>query len=125
MSKVLKEEYRRNIKTCGLSMSIVLDSEGNRIMPVKVVRSRSGAHGEDIYVINSVVYILRYRRSNSGKVRWAVFAVTPEKEVRVLFRDLSESLQSRFREEAGKEGLELFEFEEEEEKIFSDILIIK
>ncbi|MEM4815840.1 MAG: hypothetical protein QXR23_08900 [Ignisphaera sp.] len=113
---VLREDYRNNIKMPGRTLSIVVNDRGEKLEPVRRIRSRTGAHGEDIYVIYEPVYILRYNRSNSGKVRWAVYrAIPPNKVNRVRFSDLPTFIQNWLKEYAEQEGLELHEFEEESE----------
>jgi len=64
--------YRRTLKTGALTLTIVYDPvEKKIVMPSRKVRSRSGAHGEDIYCLDkdqwNRVYIITLYQSNSGK----------------------------------------------------------
>lgn len=111
---VLREIYRRNINAPGLSLSIVVDDKTfERLKPVEEIRSRTRAHGEDIYILNGSAYVLRYRRSNSGKIKWSIYKVTPEGEFRVRFADLPGYVQRALEFYAEEEGLELRPWEEE------------
>jgi hypothetical protein len=62
--------YRNNIKTPGLTETIII--LGGRVLkPNKTYRSRSGAHGEDIYCLSQEqwqrVWVVTFEQSNSGK----------------------------------------------------------
>ena len=64
--------YRRTLKTGALTLTIVYDPvTKNIVMPSRKDRSRSGAHGEDIYCLDkdlwNRVYIITLYQSNSGK----------------------------------------------------------
>ncbi|MEM1694381.1 MAG: hypothetical protein QXH21_07285 [Ignisphaera sp.] len=112
---VLKEYYRRNIKTAGLSLSFVVTPEGRLLKPAKEVRSRTGAHGEDVYLIDPPVYVLRYERSCSGKVRWSIWIVEgQDKERRVRVEEVPLPVLRTFLVAVESEGLELNPWEEEE-----------
>lgn len=114
---IISEYYRRNLKTAGLSLSIVVDVNGRRLKPIKEERSKSGAHGEDLYLINNPVYVLRYNVSNSGKVSWSIVYVDPNNidqlYKRVYFKDLPLTIMKRIVKECEKEGLEIYPWEEE------------
>ena len=114
---IIREPYRRNLKYPGLSISIVIDANtGERIMPVEEIRSRTGAHGEDIYDIVTPVYILRYRRSNSGKAIWDIAYVKPSEGrvfKKVWFKDLKPKIREAIERECEKEGIELHVWEED------------
>jgi len=112
---IIKEYYRRNLKTAGLSLSIVVDVNGRRLKPIREERSRTGAHGEDIYLINEPVYILRYNVTNSGKVSWNVVYADPNSQQisKVQFKDLPLNIMKRIVKECEKEGIELYPWEEE------------
>lgn len=95
---VLREEFRRNLKYPGMSFSVVVGAvSGGIIDPDYEERSESGAHGEDVYVLNEPAYVLRFRRSNSGKVEWAVFLVQLDgTQKRVRFADLPKMVKFMF-----------------------------
>ncbi len=112
---VLQEYYRRNIKTAGLSLSFVVTPEGRLLKPAKEVRSRTRAHGEDVYLIDPPVFVLRYERSCSGKVRWSVWLVeAQDKERRVRVEEVPLPVLRAFLVAVENEGLELNPWEEEE-----------
>ncbi|MEM4952204.1 MAG: hypothetical protein QXV81_08090 [Ignisphaera sp.] len=112
---VLREYYRRNINTPGLSLSFVATLEGKLLRPVEEIRSRTGAHGDDVYLIDPPVYVLRYERSNSGKVRWSVWLVEgQDKERRVLMEEVPLPVLKAFLVAVESEGLELNPWEEDE-----------
>ncbi|MEM1842840.1 MAG: hypothetical protein QXL19_10735 [Ignisphaera sp.] len=112
---VLKEYYRRNIKMPGLSLSFVVTPEGKLLKPIEEIRSRTGAHGDDVYVVNPPVYVLRYERSNSGKVRWGIWLVEgQDKERRVRVEEVPLPVLRTFLVAVESEGLELNPWEEEE-----------
>ncbi|MEM4535315.1 MAG: hypothetical protein QW764_04675 [Desulfurococcaceae archaeon] len=112
---VLREYYRRNIKTAGLSLSFVVTPEGKLLRPVKEIRSRTGAHGDDVYLIDPPVYVLRYERSCSGKVRWSIWIVEgQDKERRVRVEDVPLQVLRAFLVAVENEGLELNPWEEDE-----------
>jgi len=111
---VLREYYRRNINMPGLSLSFVVTSEGKLLRPIEEIRSRTGAHGEDVYVVEPPVYVLRYERSNSRKVRWSVWLVEgEEKERRVRVEDVPLEVLKTLLIAVENEGLELNTWEEE------------
>jgi len=62
--------YRNNIKTPAFTETVVL-VDGMMLKPSKMYRSRTGAHGEDIYCLSeeewSKAWILIFEQSNSGK----------------------------------------------------------
>lgn len=113
---IIREYYRKNIKTPGMSVSIVVDENGRRLRPSEEVRSKSGAHGEDVYDIVMPVYILRYNVSNSGKVSWSVTYVNPSNQQisKVQFKDLPLKVMKKLVKECEKEGIELNLWEEKE-----------
>jgi len=111
---VLREYYRRNINMPGLSLSFVVTSEGKLLRPIEEIRSRTGAHGEDVYVVEPPVYVLRYERSNSRKVRWSVWLVEgEEKERRVRVEDVPLEVLKTLLIAVENEGLELNTWEGE------------
>jgi len=64
--------YRRTLKTGALTLTIVYDPVEKKILePSRKNRSRSGAHGDDIYCLDkdlwNRVYIITLYQSNSGK----------------------------------------------------------
>ena len=91
-SKICRKfEYRNNIKFPGRTEHILVDTATWEILePTRVERSKSKAHGTDIYCLpqekwNEIAVIALYR-SNSGKLRWYIEA--PEQ----IKRDLEELL---------------------------------
>jgi len=91
-SIVCKEfEYRRNIKFPGRTQYVLIDTATWEILtPVRRERSRTKAHGADIYCLppekwNEIVIVGLYR-SNSGKLSYRVEA--PEQ----MKQDLQELL---------------------------------
>jgi len=113
---IISEYYRRNLKYPGLSLSIVVTETGKRLKPIKEERSKSGAHGEDLYLINNPVYVLRYNVSNSGKVSWSIVYVDPNNidqlYRRVYFKDLPLKIMKAIVKEALKEGIEIYPWDE-------------
>jgi len=78
-TKVVCKEfyYRRNINTMGRTQYYIIDPQKWEILkPTRTVRSKSGAHGEDIYCFSEEVWnrviIIKLERSNSGKLRYEV-----------------------------------------------------
>jgi hypothetical protein len=71
--RICKEfSYRRTLKTGALTLTIVYDPVEKKILtPDRRNRSRSGAHGDDIYCLSkdqwNKVYIITLYQSNSGK----------------------------------------------------------
>jgi len=64
--------YRRTLKTGALTLTIVYDPIEKKILtPDRRSRSRSGAHGDDIYCLSKdqweKVYVITLYQSNSGK----------------------------------------------------------
>lgn len=98
LSLVLREPFRRNLKMPGMTFSVVVSAvSGGIIDPDYEERSGSGAHGEDVYVLNEPAYVLRFNRSNSGKIEWAVFLVELDgKQKRVRFADLPKMVKFMF-----------------------------
>ncbi|MEM1832350.1 MAG: hypothetical protein QXJ97_12585 [Desulfurococcaceae archaeon] len=112
--KILIEYYRKNLKYPGLSISIVIDEETlQQLEPILQKRSKSGAHGEDIYVVSRPVLVLRYSKSNSGKIRWGIYEVTPTSERKIKYSELPTSFQNAIKAYAKYYGLELNFLEEE------------
>ena len=69
--------YRHNIKAAGRTRYIVIDTGRWEILkPTRVERSRTGAHGVDIYCLEESAWdmtmVVRLERSNSGKLRYGV-----------------------------------------------------
>jgi len=69
--------YRRNINTWGKTQYYIIDPQKWEILePVRRERSRTGAHGEDVYCLSEEVWnrviIIKLERSNSGKLRYEV-----------------------------------------------------
>jgi len=113
-TRVLRETYRRNLKYPGLTISIVVDEETLQLVePIEKIRSKSGAHGEDVYVISRPVLVLRYSRSNSGKVGWSIHEVTPTTERKLKYSDLPAPFRDAIESYARYYGLELHPWEEE------------
>lgn len=113
---IIKEVYRRNLKYPGLSKSIVIDANtGERLEPIQEVRSRTLAHGLDVYEVITPVYILRYSRSNTGKASWEVVYVNPFRErpfEKRFFDKLPKYVKDAILRECEKEGIELHPWEE-------------
>ncbi|MEM2499968.1 MAG: hypothetical protein QXU30_07465 [Sulfolobales archaeon] len=64
--------YRKNIKYPGETVSFVIEADTAMLLkPVEKKRSRSGAHGYDIYAVDKPVYVITYEKSNSGRVSWS------------------------------------------------------
>jgi len=83
-------EYRHNLKFSGRTEYILFDTVVFEIIrPAKIERSRTGAHGIDIYCLPNWgdVTIVRLEMSNSGKLKFNV--ESPSLEVK---RDLEELL---------------------------------
>jgi hypothetical protein len=64
--------YRKTLKTGAITLTIVYDPETKKILtPDRKNRSRSGAHGDDIYCLDkdqwNRVYVITLYQSNSGK----------------------------------------------------------
>jgi len=86
-----KFEYRNNIKFPGRTEHILVDTATWEILkPTRIERSRTRAHGADIYCLEqqrwSRVAVIALYRSNTGKLRWYIEA--PEQ----IKRDLEELL---------------------------------
>ncbi|MEM4846738.1 MAG: hypothetical protein QW794_03150 [Thermosphaera sp.] len=114
--KVLREVYRRNIKYPGMTISIVIDEETlQQLEPVERIRSKSGAHGEDVYLVSKPVLVLRYTRSNSGKARWSIYEVTLDSEKRIKYSDLPATFRRVIESYAEYYGIKLNIWEEEDE----------
>ena len=69
--------YRRNIWTAGRTQYIVIDTNSWEILePTRRERSRSKAHGVDIYCLDEEtwgrVIVVKLERSNSGKLRYNI-----------------------------------------------------
>jgi hypothetical protein len=62
--------YRNNIKMPGPTETVII-LDGRVLRPNKIYRSRSGAHGEDVYCLSEEqwqrVWIVTFEQSNSGK----------------------------------------------------------
>ncbi|MEM4060264.1 MAG: hypothetical protein QXK11_07115 [Pyrobaculum sp.] len=73
--------YRKNIKYPGETVSFVIEADGARILkPVEKKRSKTGAHGYDIYTVERPVYVITYEKSNSGRVSWSAKYYDPATE---------------------------------------------
>lgn len=68
-------EFRRTIKTGARTENFVFAEDGELLEPVYKERSRTEAHGKDHYEIgdDQIVYIVEYRKSNSGRQYLWVF----------------------------------------------------
>ena len=69
--KICKQYYYRNcIKYSGLTKTIIVLDE-RVLRPSKVYRSKTGAHGEDIYCLSEAewqrAWIVTFEQSNSGR----------------------------------------------------------
>jgi len=69
--------YRRNINAPGRTQYIVIDTSNWEILePTRRERSRSKAHGVDIYCLDEEtwgrVIVVKLERSNSGKLRYNI-----------------------------------------------------
>jgi hypothetical protein len=60
--------YRYTLKTGALTLTIVINESGV-VRPARVHRSRSGAHGEDVYCLDNWndVWTIYLNQSNSGR----------------------------------------------------------
>lgn len=91
-SKICRKfEYRHNIKFPGRTLYILVDTETFEVLkPTRIERSRTKAHGADIYCLEqqrwSSVSVIALYRSNTGKLSWHIEA--PEH----IKRDLEELL---------------------------------
>jgi hypothetical protein len=61
-------DYRRTLKTGALTVTIVINESGV-VKPTQTYRSRTGAHGEDVYCLSnwSGVWVVHLNQSNSGR----------------------------------------------------------
>ena len=90
-----KFEYRRNIRMPGRTQYILVDPQNWEILePVRRERSKSMAHGEDIYCLSEEVWkrvmIVKLKMSNSGRLSYWAGSDNPELEEHV--RELEELL---------------------------------
>jgi len=70
-TKICKRYYYRNcIKTPGFTETIVI-LDGKVLRPSSIRRSKTGAHGEDIYCLSQEewqrAWVIVFEQSNSGK----------------------------------------------------------
>jgi hypothetical protein len=77
--KVCKEFYYRNcIKTPAFTETVVL-MDGKVLKPSKVYRSKTGAHGTDVYCLTEEewqrTWVIVFEQSNSGKPYVTTFNV--------------------------------------------------
>jgi len=72
---VIELPFRHTFKTDAVTHCHVLDLSGKKLKPVYERRSRTGAHGEDVYDIDQTVYVVEYKRSNSGRESIEVFTI--------------------------------------------------
>ena len=85
-TKICKRYYYRNcIKTPGFTETIVI-LDGKVLKPSSVRRSRTGAHGEDIYCLSEEewnrTWVIVFEQSNSGRPYVTTFNVPePIKEL--------------------------------------------
>ncbi|MEM2293261.1 MAG: hypothetical protein QXX41_08295 [Nitrososphaerota archaeon] len=84
---IVRLPYRATFKTPARTQCHVLSSNGEVIKPVHIERSRTGAHGFDIYDVQSPVYIVEYYRSGSGKEHIYISKVDEKGERRSLEKD--------------------------------------
>jgi len=72
---VIRLPYRHTFKTDAVTRCHVLTLSGEELKPVYERRSRTGAHGEDVYDIDQTVYVIEYNRSGSGHESISVYTV--------------------------------------------------
>jgi len=77
---VIKLPFRHTFKTDAVTRCHVLLPNGEELKPVYERRSRTGAHGEDIYDVDQTVYVVEYRRSGSGREYIIVYSVDEKGE---------------------------------------------
>jgi len=75
---VIELPFRRTFKTDAITQCHVLLPNGEELKPVYERRSRTGAHGEDVYDIDQTVYVVEYNRSGSGREKIEVCTVDAE-----------------------------------------------
>jgi hypothetical protein len=80
-AKVVCREYsyRYNIKAPGRTKHYLIDATTWEVLrPTRTERSKTGAHGEDVYCLSEEVWgrvvVVALERSNSGKLRYKVIA---------------------------------------------------
>jgi len=83
--KCVEFEYRYTLRTGARTRHYVIDAESWKILkPVRRERSKSRAHGEDIYCLDEEVWrrtlIVVLKRSNSGRLYHRVYVDNPEIE---------------------------------------------
>jgi hypothetical protein len=71
--------YRRNIGMPGRTLYILIDTGTWQVLePTRKERSKTGAHGEDVYCLSEEVWnrvvVVALERSNSGKLSYEVIA---------------------------------------------------
>jgi hypothetical protein len=78
--------YRESLKYVGLTLTIIA-LDGNIVMPTQQYRSRTGAHGTDIYCLDqeswSRAWVVTLIQSNSGKRR-IYFENVPKEWTRLI-----------------------------------------
>ncbi|MEM1699712.1 MAG: hypothetical protein QXD83_07535 [Sulfolobales archaeon] len=110
MNKLLFVPYRKNIKYPGGTVSFVIEADGARILkPVEKKRSRTGAHGYDIYTVDKPVYVIIYEKSNSGRVTWYAEYYDPatEESKEVTLKELPTHIKILLLRIAVKNDLEI------------------
>jgi hypothetical protein len=101
---VYERDYRRCIKACGRTKDIAYCPTCNSVIPpTSVRRSRTGAHGEDVYVHEHPLVFLTLTSSNSGVRRVEVEPGFPE---RLAARAKQLWLYERVEPEAVEEALQ-------------------
>jgi len=92
--------YRRNIKTPGRTQAVVVDARTwSLVKPTKTERSRTGAHGTDVYCVDdwNDMLVIQLNQSTSGKLSYVVDyrdpAVAKElKDLLAMAEDFEEAL---------------------------------
>jgi len=85
--------YRSTIKTGAITECTVWTLDGRSIDPVYQRRSRTGAHGVDIYDIKEPVIIIEYSRSGSGREYLVIYETDGEYKRPIDPDDLPKSIR--------------------------------
>jgi len=72
---VIRLPFRHTIRTDAITRCHVLLPDGTELKPVYKRRSRTGAHGEDVYDIDQTVYVIEYNRSGSCHESISVYTI--------------------------------------------------
>lgn len=107
---LLKLESRNTLNSCARTRCWVLGQDGTVLKPDRIYRSRTGAHGEDCYVIAPPVWVIEYRMSNSGREYLTVREVRGEEDEVILHLPFPEPVR-RFLDEVYPKWVH-FEIEE-------------